>query len=299
MYQKNFINLVSYISRTNMPYFIKISVLFFSELIFNFTSRFFRHPIKEIKGKVILITGGTGGIGKHLCKVLSANNNLIVITRKYQKNKKNIRYIVSDLEKISTDLNVRRPLISKLKKFSFDLLICNAGVLDTKNKDRNFLINYEAHRILSTVLNLKNIVLVSSCVAITTSMNINFFSYNNNKKMSSKDLFYGESYARSKYLLFYLAGKLKRRGRNVCLVHPGIMNTKLFSNKFSLIEFILMPFIKYFGISTWRGAYNVLNAVYSLKGRKFDLKFWYMNLPFNVVYTNKNYTLEYEKNKEI
>ena len=45
----------------------------------------------------ILITGGTGFIGKEILKELNSNKNrILVLTRKHLKNKKNIEYLKCD-----------------------------------------------------------------------------------------------------------------------------------------------------------------------------------------------------------
>ena len=45
----------------------------------------------------ILITGGTGFIGKEILKILNSNKNrILVLSRKHLKNKKNIKYLKCD-----------------------------------------------------------------------------------------------------------------------------------------------------------------------------------------------------------
>lgn len=275
---KNFKRIIQFIANSRLPYIIKVSLLFFIELIFNWIHipKFFNY--KKIKNKTILITGGTGNICNELIKELQKDNKLLIITRKLIPSTNNIKYIQMNLEDISNS-----KILNKLKNKTIDILICCAGVLDSKILYRNFSINYISHKILSKELNIKKILLVSSCVSLSVNVrsNINLKYYNR------WEMWYGKSYAESKYLLFFLADKLSKNNIDVVLVHPGIINTSLFNNKFNFIEKILKMFIRNFGLSKKRGAHNIMNSLMYLNENKISgIQFWYLDCLLEMHYEN-------------
>lgn len=98
----------------------------------------------SVKNKNCIVTGGMGGIGKIISKMLAQNDcNVIVIDRKNIKYKyKNITYYNCDL----TDKNASKTLIDQiLKKFKkIDGLINTIGITDENSFISNINVNLVA-----------------------------------------------------------------------------------------------------------------------------------------------------------
>lgn len=85
-----------------------------------------------MKNKVILITGGTSGIGKSLVKLLQSDNKIIVCSRNQNKISeckklfKDVHFVQADIEN-TENLNKLEHVISE--KYGYlDVLINNAGI---------------------------------------------------------------------------------------------------------------------------------------------------------------------------
>ncbi len=101
--------------------------------------------MKKLKGKIIVITGGTSGIGKYFVEELSANNTVINLARSCETSGDNIRCDVS----VEADVNAAFQLI-KSKHGKIDVLINNAGyalngateLLSDEDVARQFEVNF-------------------------------------------------------------------------------------------------------------------------------------------------------------
>ncbi|KAF7699454.1 Retinol dehydrogenase 12 [Cucumispora dikerogammari] len=274
---------IKFITKSWLPYIIKVFLLFSMELLFNFIRKPKLSAYSEIRNKKILVTGGTGGIGSELINELKKHNKLFIISRSYVADSSFIKYLIVDLEKL--DIN---NVLFQLKGVKIDILICAAGVLDTSDLYRNYSINYYAHKTLALALGVPKVLIVSSCVALTVNVKLEDL-----RVARKRDIWYGKSYAESKYLLFSLAEQLVIKGVDAVLVHPGIINTGLFGNQTNIVEKILKLFIKSCGISRKRGASNILNSLsYLSQQRVKNITFFYLDLNIRMKYRDSKWEVE-------
>ena len=112
----------------------------------------------------ILITGGTGFIGKEILKELNSNKNrILVLTRKHLKNKKNIEYLKCDFFSPET-------YKKEIYKFNPEIAIHCAwyGIPNLNKKNSNLNLKYSKifiNHILKTK-NLKQLLVSGSCFEI-------------------------------------------------------------------------------------------------------------------------------------
>ena len=95
--------------------------------------------MKKLSGKIIVITGGTSGIGKHIVDAYKGNNTVINLARSCETDENNIRCDVS----IESDVISAFKLI-KEKYAHIDILINNAGY--AVNGATEFLTDEEVRR---------------------------------------------------------------------------------------------------------------------------------------------------------
>jgi len=105
----------------------------------------------SLKNKVVLITGGSGGLGSCLCKELLNYDASIIFCYKKGANMKQIKNIINNprVTQLKCDLsniNSVIKMINKIKNKKIDIFINNAGVYSSKPltaiKFDQFLTNY-------------------------------------------------------------------------------------------------------------------------------------------------------------
>ena len=207
--------------------------------------------ISDQKGKVVIVTGSSSGLGYETAKVL-ANKNATVIVAVRNEAKGNAAVESIKVENPNTDIQVMLLDLSNLesihkfaenfkKKFNkLDLLINNAGVMNppyTKTKDGfelQFGTNHLGHFALTGLLidlikktRSSRIVNVSSTAHKIGKLNFEDLNWETRpyKKM--------RSYGDSKLANLYFSKELQRRldtessGVIVASAHPGASSTPL------------------------------------------------------------------------
>lgn len=108
----------------------------------------------------ILITGGTGFIGKHVINQLKEKHTILCITRKKNFSRKKIQYVKLDLKNSDK-------LIKKIRAFSPKILIHLAwdGLPDysKKNSLKNYIISKKFLKLILKINSLKKLFIAGSC----------------------------------------------------------------------------------------------------------------------------------------
>ena len=130
--------------------------------------------MKKLQGKIIVITGGTSGIGRHIVNAFSADNTVVNLARSCETNGNDIKCDVS----VSSDVAAAFELI-KQRYGRVDILINNAGygvsgaveLLSDEEVERIFEVNFHGvfrciKHALPLMQNGGKIVNISSACAI-------------------------------------------------------------------------------------------------------------------------------------
>ena len=198
--------------------------------------------------KLILVTGGTSGIGKETIKKLALTGATVIFTardvEKGEETKKeiiketgnnNIDYLICDL---ASFISIRECAEEFIKRYQrLDVLINNAGVLSQEKQgstdgiELNFAVNYLAPFLLTNLLLplLKRNV-PSRVINVSSSMHkegeINFEDLESKKSFDKY-----KAYAQSKLALILFTKKLAKdingSGVTVNALHPGVVGTEM------------------------------------------------------------------------
>ena len=253
---------------------------------------------KDLKGKLIILTGASDGIGYETAKdLLNSNAKVIFACRNKKKTeekinelsenlKKNAIFIQLDLSSFKSVENFVNEIKSKYPKI--DILINNAGIgeMDLKKTEDGYIDTYQVNylsTVLLTLLLLEHFNPNESKIVSVSSMGYKFskLTYNDSKYLKDSDLMH-ELYSKirgrrniyfdSKLLLNYFIqylGDLSEKKypylKVVCL-HPGAILTNIIKlkNLFQKILFSVFSCIFYF-LSKDRihGAQTTLFLAYS------------------------------------
>jgi len=229
--------------------------------------------IPDQKGRVVIITGATSGLGKEAAKILSTKNATVIMA---VRNTAKGEVVVAELSKTfpHAKLEVRKldlDSLNSIKSFAegviasydhLEILINNAGVMTcpfSKTED-GFEIqmgtNHLGHFALSGLLMPLLKKTIGSRIVATSSIahrqgNIDFEDINWEKRKYNTTKAYGDSKLANLYFAYELARKLKDdpNAPLVTAAHPGWTSTEL--QRHSIIFRVLNPFF----------AQNVANGV--------------------------------------
>ncbi|MEN2496874.1 MAG: Retinol dehydrogenase 13 [Marteilia pararefringens] len=252
--------------------------------------------LKDLSGKVVVITGGNKGIGLETAIQLARLNATIVLACRNQisakdaveriaseTNNRNIHILELDLKSMNSVKEFALRLIEKHPKI--DILINNAGIYPKKASDYTadgfeecFQVNYLAHVYLISLLkdnfaDRARIVCLSSFMHSyspnlkSDSLQLNSLAENSTvAKFGARD-----NYCISKLAFIYLARYLHENrednnGRKISIiaVNPGLVNTSITESRFQ-------AFLgKYIFSDTEQGAYTPVYAAATEDGEKFS-----------------------------
>lgn len=229
----------------------------------------------EIKGKNVIITGGTSGIGKEAAFSMAAKNASIILpSRNLEKGEmvrdqiidktgnKSVHIMKCDLASFDSI----RSFVSEFKERydNLHLLVNNAGIWETKKKESadgielNFAVNHLAPFLLTSLLvdELRRgaparIINVSSDFHRHWKMD---FNDPESKKRFSSIRSYGRSKLANILFTRYLADITEKEGITVNAMHPGFVATNLFDRMTPFFRKIARPFM----ISSREGAATIV-----------------------------------------
>jgi len=211
--------------------------------------------------KVVVITGGTSGIGKETVISLAKANYIIYIGDKVEEDKLN--EIQFDLRKDSgnedvyleyidlSEIDTINAFVEKIKKSSekIDILICNSGVMnipyqtDEKGIEMQTSVNYFGHYKLIQLLiedlkTAKGRIIILSSVVHYQVKEIDVEAFKSKEKYRKLG-----NYALSKICLMMLMKDINEKysssGIQVFCVHPGVVRTSLYQHDFISNLFVI------------------------------------------------------------
>ncbi len=247
----------------------------------------------DIKGKAVVVTGATGGIGVPLCKeLLKRGANLILVDRNKTKSlvlrnellkefsDAQISHITADM----SDINSVKRATDELLKRNIDYFIHNAGAysipryLTDNGYDNVFHINFVSPYYMIKKLipqireNGGRIIATGSIAHRYSKTDVNDFDFKTCKKAS---LVYGNA---KRYLMFSLYELFKDEPDLLSIVHPGITFTGITNHYpkliFALIKYpmkVIFMKPKKACLSTIYGIYKCTPYSYWIGPRIFDI----------------------------
>jgi NAD(P)-dependent dehydrogenase (short-subunit alcohol dehydrogenase family) len=210
--------------------------------------------IDDQKGKVIIITGSTSGLGKEAAKIIAGKNSKVIMAvRNVDKGKEVVNEIKNELR--NADIDVRKLDLSNLSSIRafanvmmedydrLDILINNAGIMfgpyskTVDGFENQFGTNHLGHFALTGLLMplLKKIegsrIVVLSSLGHTMGK-LDFKDLNWEARKYDTQKAYGDSKLANLYFTYELARRLKREGDHprITAAHPGWTATDLQRN---------------------------------------------------------------------
>jgi retinol dehydrogenase 14 len=229
----------------------------------------------SMAGKVVLITGGTGGIGKATAIGLAALGARVAITGRDLKRAESAAVEIRgatrnpDVDAFAADLSsqaeVRRLAAEVLDAYPrLDVLVNNVGGswatrhITADGLERTFAVNHLAAFLLTNLL-LGRLKASAPARVVTVSSNaqslgkIDFEDLQGERNYSEQRA-YPQSKLASVMFTYELARRLEGTGVTATVLHPGVVRTRFGSEDPSLIFKVLVPFYRPFMKTPQQGA---------------------------------------------
>lgn len=235
---------------------------------------------RSLAGKVVVITGSTGGLGRQVCSMLAElNAELVFIDRNLEESEKHaqelislhpntkITHVVADLENIESV----KQATEKLKQLEkIDYLILNSGAYAIPRNttsigfDNVFQINFLSHyfmvKELLPLLRKTNgkVVAVSSIAHNYGKLDEADIDFKTRKKASKV---YGNSKRFFTFALMKLFDNVTHA--TLSIVHPGITFTNITNHYPKAVYALIKHPMKLIFISNKKAALNVLKGMFT------------------------------------
>ena len=266
---------------------------------------------KDLNGKVIAITGSTGGLGKELCfHLASLGASLILMNRNQDKTNNQINSLIVKFPNIKVDFiqvdmqdfESVKNATEKLKTKNVDILLLNAGaykiprVKTELGYDNIFTINfilpyYMVKELLPSLRNKEDskVVVVGSIAHNYSKINEQEIDFSQNKKCS-------RVYGNAKRFLMFSLYELFRNENNVKLsiCHPGITYTNITSHYPKLINKIIKYPMKVIFMNPRKASLSIIKGVFD----ETSYHTWIGPKIFNIWGYPKKKTLKTAKKQE-
>ena len=228
-----------------------------------------------MRGKSVLITGGTSGIGKATAIALAAMGARVAITGRdlpraaaaaadIRRTTGN-REVAAFAADLSSQVEVRRLAAAVLDTYPrMDVLVNNVGGswatrhVTADGLERTFAVNHLAAFLLTNLLLERleasapaRIVTVSS--AAQSSGRIDFEDLQGERDYSERKA-YPQAKLASLMFTYELARRLEGTGVTANVLHPGVVNTSFGAEDPGLVFKVLVPFMRPFMKSPAKGA---------------------------------------------
>lgn len=253
----------------------------------------------SMRGKVILVTGGTDGIGKEAARQLAIMGATIVIVGRDRSKSENvvneialasgnerISYLLADL---SAQSQVRQLAQDFQERFDrLDVLVNNAGSVFLRKRlsvdgiEMTFALNHLAYFLLTNLL-LDMLKASAPSRIVNTSSGSHLGGKINFKDVNlSRGYFSQRAYAQSKLanvmFTFELASRLEGSGVTANAFHPGFVKTNM-GAYYNWIVRVLKPLIFRTGIPVEEGAETLVYLASSPQVAGVSGKYFYRLKP--------------------
>lgn len=201
---------------------------------------------------MVLITGGTSGLGKHLARIFLDKGYEVYITGNVNKldNHERLKFFQCDF----ADLNSVGHCASQISNLtsSLEVVINNAGILSTPDFietsngfEKSYQVNFLAHYLLTSLLRQHNLLSAAIVVNVSSPM---YRRGSMNKVDSAKNNHYSaiKAYANSKLFLSLFSTKLAKEGVKSFTFNPGTFSSGIYRSQdrwFHILYRIAAPFM--------------------------------------------------------
>lgn len=234
--------------------------------------------IPDLKGKTVVVTGGTGGIGFHLSKYLVYKGAHVILAARNQK--KTFGVIQSIREEINyasleykyldlTDMNSVISFIDFVRGLKVDYLFLNSGIYHQERKkdslgiEVHFNVNcYVPYLVVSRLLN--EFIENQTQIIVTASISYKFAKVDPNDLMGDKVKNHNKLYGKTKRLLCQVLYNLQQKNPNlkITYAHPGITASTLFESLHGNFFWkIAIPIMKHIFMSNEKASLPMLYAI--------------------------------------
>ena len=237
------------------------------------TEKWIAENCASLSGRVIAVSGSTGGLGRELCRHLAGlGAELILLDRNTERSMRLGEELKADFPTLTvsyvrvdmTDFSSVRNAVARLEESAVDTLVLNAGAYHIPRFktdlgiDNVFQINcaapyYIAKRLLPTLrARGGRVVAVGSIAHRYSRVDPSDEDFTTRRKPS---LVYGNAKRRMMYSMMSL-------GEGVSIVHPGITFTNITSHYPKLIFALIKHPMKVIFMKPRRAALSILAGIY-------------------------------------
>jgi len=241
---------------------------------------------KDLKGKVIVVTGGNSGVGLVTCTQLAKQGATVILCcRRVSAGEEAKAKMTGTVDVMALDLadldSVKTFAGEFTKKYGkLDVLVANAGVMNTpegKTKqgfETQFGTNHMGHFYLFQQLlpclkksTPSRVVVLASVAAedfqgVLASIDLEDLNFETRKYQGM--VAYGQSKLSNYMFAKELSARYASAGITACSVHPGFVNSNLINNTMgSVMQIIMYPMLRFgFGmIEPWAGTQTSLHCI--------------------------------------
>jgi NAD(P)-dependent dehydrogenase (short-subunit alcohol dehydrogenase family) len=249
---------------------------------------------KTMAGKVILITGGTDGIGKQAAKELAEMGaEVVVVGRSEAKcqatideikafsGNDQVEYLLADLSSMAQVKALADAFRQKYTRL--DVLVNNAGAGFVRRQESadgyemTFALNHLAYYLLTRLL-LDMLTASAPSRVVNTSSNSHFRGRINFEDLMLKRGYsvmkgYSQSKLANVLFTFELSRRLAGTGVTANCVHPGLVDTGIFRKR--PFGWLIAPFITMGAIPVEEGAETIVYLASSAEAAQVSGEYFY------------------------